>query len=59
MQATTVVNLKGHRDDPAYADVVYVGRAMYRGRPSSSPSAPTCAGADSAAGAYRNAATLR
>ncbi|MEU5158342.1 DUF4326 domain-containing protein [Streptomyces sp. NPDC020875] len=29
--ATTVVNLKGHRDDPAYADVVYVGRAMNRG----------------------------
>ncbi|WP_103349164.1 DUF4326 domain-containing protein [Amycolatopsis sp. CA-128772] len=27
----TVVNLKGHRDDPAYADVVYVGRAMHRG----------------------------
>ncbi|MEH0844848.1 DUF4326 domain-containing protein [Micromonospora sp. CPCC 205711] len=31
MQATTVVNLKGHRGDPAYADVVYVGRAMSRG----------------------------
>ncbi len=31
MTATTVVNLKGHRDDPAFADVVYVGRAMYRG----------------------------
>jgi hypothetical protein len=31
MPATTVVNLKGHRDDPAYADVVYVGRAMHRG----------------------------
>ncbi|MGR6319844.1 DUF4326 domain-containing protein [Micromonospora soli] len=31
MQATTVVNLKGHRDDPAYADVIYVGRAMNRG----------------------------
>ena len=31
MSATTVVNLKGHRDDPAYADVVYVGRAMHRG----------------------------
>ncbi|MFE0422554.1 DUF4326 domain-containing protein [Streptomyces sp. NPDC058953] len=29
--ATTVVNLKGHRGDPAYADVVYVGRAMNRG----------------------------
>jgi uncharacterized protein DUF4326 len=28
---TTVVNLKGHRDDPEYADVVYVGRAMHRG----------------------------
>ena len=28
---TTVVNLKGHRGDPAYADVVYVGRAMHRG----------------------------
>ncbi|MEU6237821.1 DUF4326 domain-containing protein [Kitasatospora sp. NPDC047058] len=28
---TTVVNLKGHRDDPGYADVVYVGRAMHRG----------------------------
>ncbi|MGN9778090.1 DUF4326 domain-containing protein [Micromonospora sp. H33] len=31
MRPTTVVNLKGHRDDPAYADVVYVGRAMHRG----------------------------
>jgi hypothetical protein len=31
MTATTVVNLKGHRDDPAYADVIYVGRAIYRG----------------------------
>lgn len=31
MDRTTVVNLKGHRDDPAYADVVYVGRAMHRG----------------------------
>jgi hypothetical protein len=28
---TTVVNLKGHRDDPGYADVVYVGRAVHRG----------------------------
>ncbi len=28
---TTVVNLKGHRDDPAFADVRYVGRAMHRG----------------------------
>ncbi|MEW1545068.1 DUF4326 domain-containing protein [Streptomyces tsukubensis] len=28
---TTVVNLKGHRDDPEYADVVYVGRPMNRG----------------------------
>ena len=31
MTATTVVNLKGRRDDPAFADVVYVGRAVYRG----------------------------
>ncbi|MGW7530236.1 hypothetical protein [Streptomyces sp. NPDC054783] len=31
MSRTTVVNLKGHRDDPHYADVVYVGRAMTRG----------------------------
>lgn len=31
MKATTVVNLKGHRDDLAFADVVYVGRAMPRG----------------------------
>ena len=31
MGATTVVNLKGHRDDPGYADVIYVGRAMNRG----------------------------
>ena len=29
--ATEVVNLKGHRDDPRFADVVYVGRPMYRG----------------------------
>lgn len=28
---TTVVNLKGHRGDPEYADVVYVGRPMHRG----------------------------
>jgi hypothetical protein len=28
---TTVVNLKGHRDDPDYDDVVYVGRPMHRG----------------------------
>jgi hypothetical protein len=28
---TTVVNLKGHRDDPEFADVEYVGRAMHRG----------------------------
>ena len=28
---TTVVNLTGHRDDPGFADVVYVGRAMHRG----------------------------
>lgn len=26
-----MVNLKGHRDDPEFADVVYVGRAMHRG----------------------------
>ena len=31
VSATTVVNLKGHRDDPGFADVVYVGRAMHRG----------------------------
>ncbi|MFD7442079.1 DUF4326 domain-containing protein [Streptomyces sp. NPDC059909] len=31
MHRTTVVNLKGHRDDPEYADVVYVGRAVHRG----------------------------
>jgi hypothetical protein len=31
MSRTTVVNLKGHRDDPDYADVVYVGRAVTRG----------------------------
>jgi hypothetical protein len=31
MATTTVVNLKGHRDDPAFADVVYVGRPMHRG----------------------------
>lgn len=29
--ATTIVNLKGHRDDPGFADVVYVGRAIHRG----------------------------
>jgi hypothetical protein len=29
--STTVVNLKGHRDDPDFADVVYVGRPMHRG----------------------------
>jgi hypothetical protein len=29
--ATTVVNMAGHRNDPDFADVVYVGRAMYRG----------------------------
>lgn len=28
---TTVVNLKGHREDSRYADVIYVGRAMHRG----------------------------
>ena len=27
----TIVNMKGHRDDPQFADVVYVGRAMHRG----------------------------
>lgn len=32
MAATTVVNLSGHRDDAKLADVVYVGRAMHRGR---------------------------
>lgn len=31
MTTTTVVNLKGHRDDPSFADVVYVGRAARRG----------------------------
>ncbi|MGW1889979.1 DUF4326 domain-containing protein [Streptomyces sp. NPDC002004] len=31
MGRTTVVNLKGRRDDSAYADVVYVGRALHRG----------------------------
>ncbi|WP_406057662.1 hypothetical protein [Kribbella sp. NBC_00889] len=31
MWPTTIVNLKDHRDDPAYADVVYMGRAMHRG----------------------------
>jgi Domain of unknown function (DUF4326) len=29
--ATTVVSLKGHRDDPGFANVVYVGRAMHFG----------------------------
>jgi uncharacterized protein DUF4326 len=29
--STTVVNLKGHRGDPDYADVIYVGRAVHRG----------------------------
>lgn len=28
---TTVVDLHGRRDDPAYADVLYVGRAMFLG----------------------------
>jgi Domain of unknown function (DUF4326) len=28
---TTVVDLRGHRGDPGIADVVYVGRPMYRG----------------------------
>lgn len=27
----TVVNLRGHRDAPDIADVIYVGRPMYRG----------------------------
>ena len=31
MSATTVVNLKGHKDDPDFADVIYVGRAINRG----------------------------
>jgi Domain of unknown function (DUF4326) len=31
VRPTTVVNLKGHRDDPSFGDVVYVGRAMHRG----------------------------
>jgi Domain of unknown function (DUF4326) len=31
VRATTVVNMSGHRDDSDFADVVYVGRAMYRG----------------------------
>lgn len=31
MSLTSVVNLKGHRDDLGFADVVYVGRAMHRG----------------------------
>ncbi|MGC5020784.1 hypothetical protein [Micromonospora sp. DT47] len=31
MQATTVVNLKGHRDDPAYADVIYAPTDVGRG----------------------------
>lgn len=30
-QATTVVNLKGHAGDPAFDDVVYVGREARRG----------------------------
>jgi hypothetical protein len=28
---TSVVDLHGHQGDPAYADVVYVGRPMYQG----------------------------
>jgi len=31
VSATTVVNLKGHKDDPAFSDVIYVGRAANRG----------------------------
>jgi hypothetical protein len=46
LTATSVVNLKGHREDPDFADVVYVGRAIYRGgwklpgSPLASPSRP-------------------
>jgi hypothetical protein len=29
--ATAVVNLKGNRDDPEFADLVYVGRPIHRG----------------------------
>ncbi|MER7756054.1 DUF4326 domain-containing protein [Kitasatospora sp. NPDC097643] len=46
---TTVVNLKGHRDDPGYADVVYVGRPMHRGGwhlPGSPPHCPYRPGPD-------------
>jgi hypothetical protein len=49
MRATTVVNMSGHRDDPAFANVVYVGRAMYRGGwrlPASSLANPFRLGAD-------------
>lgn len=28
---TAVVNMKGHRGDPAYADVIYLGRGVRRG----------------------------
>jgi hypothetical protein len=31
MSRTTLVNLKGHRDDPNFADVVYVDRAVTKG----------------------------
>ena len=31
MRRTTVVNMTGHRDDADFADVVYVGRSLYRG----------------------------
>lgn len=31
LSPTTVVNLKGHKDDPAFSDVIYVGRAANRG----------------------------
>jgi hypothetical protein len=30
-EPTTVVDLHGHQGDPAYADVLYVGRPMYQG----------------------------
>lgn len=49
VSATTVVNLKGHRGDPDFADVVYVGRAMHRGGwqlPASPLASPFRPGAD-------------
>ncbi|MGW4028126.1 DUF4326 domain-containing protein [Streptomyces sp. NPDC004838] len=42
MKRTTVVNLKGHRDDPEYADVVYVGRSTHRGGRHLDQSPPAC-----------------